>query len=269
MSPWRRGIDVPVRGWLGDWGMPRPSAGRGRRPSRRGRPRPARTVRRTVRRRPSGPESARGSERCHATTPDARSSAISVGTRRRARRVRRRCRSPSAAGEPDAAGSLGHPPHHVVHRARPEVVVVTSVSISGSPGRAGPRRTSARVVDRGDRRAGLGEGRDHLVRGALGDPVADVARRAGRRAARRPAAEANHGSSMTSGWPTRRITRSAIDLADGGDGDPVAVGGAGRCCAARCWSTGCRARARACRLLVDRRARADRGHDRLEQAAGR
>ena len=136
-------------------------------------------------------------------------------------------------------GVSRHPPHHVVLEHRAQVVVVDL----GEHLRLAHVRVLdevAGVVDRSDRGAGLLERGQHVVAGALGDPVADVGvEQVGVLGPAAAGGEPRLVDDLGVARPARS-TRSAIALGAGGDGDPVSRRRSGRCCAARCWSTGCR-----------------------------
>ena len=117
-----------------------------------------------------------------------------------------------AARPADRARGLGEAEEDVLHAERAEFGVVD--------GGDGAERRVLRVVMT-SRTSWIGataasafsNAADDLVAGACGDPAADglVEQVGVLRRARPPVA--NHGSSISSGRPTRRITRSAIDWA--------------------------------------------------------
>ena len=157
--------------------------------------------------------------------------------------ARRRCPGAErAAGEPDrAGGTRTSATSRCACSTGPRSSSSTSMSISRRP-HVRVLDEVAGVVDRGDRGAGLARRRRSPRRGCARRSSRRRRRRAGRRA--RPARGRWRTTARRSprGGPPARSTRSAIALGAGGHGHPAAVARSGRCCAARCWRSGCRAR---------------------------
>jgi hypothetical protein len=117
----------------------------------------------------------------------------------------------AATGESDRAGGGLHAEHQVLHLQRPEVFVVDGGDrLAGLHVRVAHQLCD--VVDRSQRCADPFEFRAHRVQGSRGDPFRHRSSSRSPLRARSPA-EQNHGSSTRSGRPTRRMTRSATDVA--------------------------------------------------------
>ena len=159
------------------------------------------------------------------------------------------------------------PEHHVLHLDRAErrssVDGGDDVPVAATAGRrSGPRRRTPGPAPPAPR----SNSRDHVVGCRARRSSRRRSRRAGRRARPAPPAERNHGSSMTSGCPTRRQHPLGDRLRAGRHGHPAAVARSGRCCAARCWPSGCRAGAGS-RRAGRRRSAAGRGSSAAARAA--